>query len=195
MSKKIPPSRVYSAITPTKHDVASDPEQIAQLLHMLRDVSAQVDENSRLKQIAKAKVEKKAASDRDTDLEGSSFTDFLGSFASNESFSMHVDEIVPPPKRVVGRTPSTGPVASTSRPTASSSKEDTAVNTCAPCCGTPNKSAMSPTARYAPATQPPQCRVSFVPVALRHHAVALCGFISKGGKANDASALEASAAR
>ncbi|KAG0696893.1 hypothetical protein DFH29DRAFT_949192 [Suillus ampliporus] len=61
-------------------------------------------------------------SDRDTDLEGSIFTDSLGSFAPNESFSMHVDEIIPPPKRMGGRAPSTGPVSSTSRLTTSSSK-------------------------------------------------------------------------
>ncbi|KAG0696881.1 hypothetical protein DFH29DRAFT_949123, partial [Suillus ampliporus] len=61
-------------------------------------------------------------SDRDTDLEGSTFTDSLGSFAPNDSFSMYVDEIVPPPKRMVGRAPSTGLVSSTSRLTASSSK-------------------------------------------------------------------------
>ncbi|KAG0696891.1 hypothetical protein DFH29DRAFT_1004212 [Suillus ampliporus] len=59
-------------------------------------------------------------SDRDTDLESSTFTDSLGSFAPNGSFSTHVDEIVPPLKRMVGRAPSTGPVSSTSRPTASS---------------------------------------------------------------------------
>ncbi|KAG1722541.1 uncharacterized protein EDB91DRAFT_1174545, partial [Suillus paluster] len=204
MSKKVPPSRAYSATAPTKNDVPPDPEQTAQLLHMLRDVSAKVDENSRLKQMAKAKAEKKAGtsgdittrtntvsasssgsnstsrstarhltkaaststitsasssappqraaisrqlssatikptvklsrdsgthadiemtsdSDRDTDLEGSTFTDSLGNFAPNESFSMHVDEIIPPPKRMIGKTPSTGPVSSTNRPTASSS--------------------------------------------------------------------------
>ncbi|KAG0696889.1 hypothetical protein DFH29DRAFT_1071915 [Suillus ampliporus] len=44
-------------------------------------------------------------------------TKTASSFAPYESFSMHVDEIVP-----VRRAPSTGPVSSTSRPTASSSK-------------------------------------------------------------------------
>ncbi|KAG0696883.1 hypothetical protein DFH29DRAFT_1082669 [Suillus ampliporus] len=39
--------------------------------------------------------------------QGSTFTDSLGDFAPNESFSMYVDEIVPSPKRAVGRTPST----------------------------------------------------------------------------------------
>ncbi|KAG2116469.1 uncharacterized protein F5147DRAFT_673077, partial [Suillus discolor] len=57
-------------------------------------------------------------SDRDTDCEGSTFTDFAGDFGPNESFSMHVDDVLPPPKRAVGRTPSivmdTSPVASSS---------------------------------------------------------------------------------
>ncbi|KAG0696887.1 hypothetical protein DFH29DRAFT_181163 [Suillus ampliporus] len=64
-----------------------------------------------------ADIQMTSESDRDTDLESSTFTDSLGGFAPNESFSMHVDEIVP-----VRRAPSTGPVSSTSRPTASSSK-------------------------------------------------------------------------
>ncbi|KAG2122938.1 hypothetical protein DEU56DRAFT_831181 [Suillus clintonianus] len=60
-------------------------------------------------------------SDRDTDPEGSTFTDSLGDFAPDESFSMHVDDVVLPPKRAMGRASSIAAVPSTSRPTASSS--------------------------------------------------------------------------
>ncbi|KAG2343382.1 hypothetical protein BDR05DRAFT_962886 [Suillus weaverae] len=201
ISKKVPPSRAYSATAPVKDDVPPDPELAAGYLHIIRNGTAEMDENSRRKQAARAKAEKEAASgtpgdiatrrntytsssgprststaltarplrktasissasssapprgssisrslssatikppvklskdsgtygdiqmtldsDRDTDCEGSTFTDSPGDFAPDESFSMHVDDVLPPPKRVVGRTPSTVIVAS--RPTASSS--------------------------------------------------------------------------
>ncbi|KAG1843387.1 hypothetical protein C8R48DRAFT_780687 [Suillus tomentosus] len=57
-------------------------------------------------------------SDRDTDREGSTYTDSAGDFAPNESFSMHVDDVLPPPKRAVGRIPS---IVMDTSPTISSS--------------------------------------------------------------------------
>ncbi|KAG2074419.1 hypothetical protein BDR04DRAFT_1229350 [Suillus decipiens] len=203
ISKKIPPSRAYSATPPVKDDVPPDPELAAGYLHIIRNGTAEIDENSRRKQAARAKAEKEAAgstsgdiatrrnthtsssgsrststtstarplkktasissassapprgsalsrslssatlkptiklsresgtcgdiqmtldSDRDTDREGSPFADFTGDLAPDESFSMHVDDILPPPKRTVGRTPSVVMAPPTSRPTASSSK-------------------------------------------------------------------------
>ncbi|KAG1724008.1 hypothetical protein EDB19DRAFT_1761068, partial [Suillus lakei] len=203
ISKKVPPSRAYSATAPVKNDVPPDPELAAGYLHIIRNGTAEMDENSKRKQAMRAKAEKKAASgtpgdiatrrntytsssgsrstsaaltarpltktasissasssapslgsaisrssssatikttvklsrdsgtygdiqmmldsDRDTDHEGSTFTDSPGDFAPDESFSMRVDDVLPPPKRAVGRTPSTATVPSTSRPTASSS--------------------------------------------------------------------------
>lgn len=202
ISKKIPPSRAYSATPPVKDDVPPDPELAAGYLHIIRNGTAKMDENSRRKQAARAKAEKEAASgtpgviatqrnthasssgsrststalnarplkktasitsassapprgstlsgslssatlkptakltrdngtygdmemtldsDRDTDREGSTLTSSAGDFAPDESFSMHVDDILPPPKRVVGRTPSIVMVPSTRLPTTSSS--------------------------------------------------------------------------
>lgn len=63
-------------------------------------------------------------SDRDTDREGNTFTDSAGDLAPDESFSMHVDDVLPPPKRTAGRTPSIVMVPSTSRPVVSSSKSE-----------------------------------------------------------------------
>ncbi|KAG2139164.1 uncharacterized protein EDB93DRAFT_1163627 [Suillus bovinus] len=196
ISKKVPPSRAYSATAPVKDGVSSDPKLAAGYLHIIRNGTAEMDENSRRKQAAKAKAEKEAASgtlrniatqrnthasssgskstfaarplkktasipaassapprgsvlsrslssatikptvklsrdsgtcgdiqmtldsDRDTDPEGSIFTDSVCDLAPDESFSMHVDDVLPPPKRAVGRTPSivmdTSPTASTS---------------------------------------------------------------------------------
>jgi len=206
ISKKVPPSRAYSATAPVKDDVPPDPELAAGYLHIIRNGTAEIDENSRRKQAARAKAEKEAASgtpgdiatrrnthvsssgsrststaltarplkktasissasssapprgstirrslssatikptvklsrdsdtygdiqmtldsDRDTDREESTFTDSAGDLAPDESFSMHVDDVLPPLKRVLGRTPSTVMVPSTSRPTASSSNSE-----------------------------------------------------------------------
>ncbi|KAG1741225.1 hypothetical protein EDD22DRAFT_921481, partial [Suillus occidentalis] len=62
ISKKIPPSRAYSATPPVKDDVPPDPELAAGYLHIIRNGTAQMDENSRRKQAARAKAEKEAAS-------------------------------------------------------------------------------------------------------------------------------------
>ncbi|KAG2047852.1 hypothetical protein BDR06DRAFT_999968 [Suillus hirtellus] len=199
ISKKVPPSRAYSSTAPVKDGVSSESELAARYLHIIRNGTAEMDENSRRKQAAKAKAEKEAASgtpgdnatrkntcasssssrststaftarplkktasisstssaplrgnvisrssssatlkptvklsrdsgtcgdiqmtldsDRDTDREGSTFTDSAGDFAPNESFSMHVDGVLPPPKRTVGRTPS---IVMDTSPTVSSS--------------------------------------------------------------------------
>jgi hypothetical protein len=197
ISKKIPPSRAYSATPPVKDEAPPDPELAAGYLHIIRDGTAKMDENSRRKQAARAKADKEAASgtpgviatqrntlasssgsrststtlnarplkktasitsasssalsrslssatlkppakltrdngsygdiqmtlasDRDMDREGSTFTGSAGNFAPDESFSMHVDDILPPPKRIVGRTPSIVMVPSTSLLATSSS--------------------------------------------------------------------------
>ncbi|KAG1814584.1 uncharacterized protein BJ212DRAFT_1360737 [Suillus subaureus] len=172
ISKKVPPSRAYSATPPVKDDVPPNPELAAGYLHIIRNGTAEMDENSRRKQAARAKAEKETASrhpggyrdpeeypcmplkktasvssassapprgstisrslssatikptvklsrnsgtygdirmtldsDRDTDHEGSTFTDFAGDLAPNESFSMHVDDVLLPPKRTMGRAP------------------------------------------------------------------------------------------
>lgn len=201
MSKKIPPSRAHSTTSRTQDDVPLDPEIVAELFVSIRDTTAKMDENALLKQVIKAKEERKAArstsgdndnsrrmntvfasssgsrfrstastarpstktaststtpasapplstafrptiklsrdsgadtdvemmidSDRDTELECSTSTNSLGGFTTtdtqNESFSMHVDDIVPlPAKRTLGRTHSAGTVSS--RSTIASSK-------------------------------------------------------------------------
>ncbi|OJA16927.1 hypothetical protein AZE42_10655 [Rhizopogon vesiculosus] len=198
MSKKIPPSRAYSATARMKDDVPLDLSQAAALLDMIGNATAKADENAWLKQIHKGNMKKKEISgtsgastarrstvstssaglrstssasaarpsaktaststtpgvsasapslktlssttikptiklsrdsgtdtdvemtidsDRDSILEGSIFADTM-----NESFSMHVDNIVPPPaKRPLGRMHRAGTVSSTSRSTVVSS--------------------------------------------------------------------------
>ncbi|KAG1842857.1 hypothetical protein DFJ58DRAFT_805386 [Suillus subalutaceus] len=207
ISKKVPPSRAYSATPPVKDDVPPDPELAAGYLHIIRNGTAEIDKNSRRKQAARAKAKKEAASgtpgdiatrrnthtsssgsrststaltarplkktasissasssapprgstisrssssatikptvklsrdsvtygdiqmtldsDRDTDREGT-FTDSADDLAPDKSFSMHMDDILLPPKRAVGRTPSIVMVPSTSPLTTASTSTSTA---------------------------------------------------------------------
>ncbi|KAG1718026.1 hypothetical protein EDB19DRAFT_1921440 [Suillus lakei] len=110
-----------------KDDAPPDPEQTVQFLHTLRDVTGKVDEHSRLKPVVRVDAAKKAASGtlgdivtwRNTSSSGSMFTSaaLTASLLMKMAISLDaLDGVLPPPKRVVRRTPSTVTVPSTSRP-------------------------------------------------------------------------------